>query len=105
MTKEAARLHRILNRYKDILPCKLIYAIPPDNLCKIKSMKASLNSVVDQSLVLLGHQWPSAIDDPEPAITVSTDFFSNFRKSLVLEISKDMLGEVRSINMTLSGAA
>ncbi len=67
-------------------------------------MKASLNSVDDQSLVLLGHHWPSVIDDPEPAIAVSRDFFSNFRKLLVLEIPKDMLGVVRNIIMTLSGA-
>ncbi len=69
LTKVTAGLHKGLNRYTDMVPCKSIYIKIP--LLPPKQFTNNPRFLDDQSLVLLGRDWPLVLNDPEPDLDVS----------------------------------
>ncbi len=70
LTKFAAGLCKHLNRYKNILPCKSAFYTVRFSKRQF-GLQKNTHSLDDQSLVLLGREWPRAMDDPEPELAVS----------------------------------
>ncbi len=69
LTKFAAGLCKDRNRYKNILPCKSAFYIVTFSKRQF-GLKKNPRFLDDQSLVILGREWPRAMDDPEPELDV-----------------------------------